>query len=49
MGQALPLNATAPVYGPCARLDYELELGIFIGQGNAAGEQIALDATAQGP
>ena len=46
MGQALPLNATAPVYGPCARLDYELELGIFIGQGNTAGEQIALDATA---
>ena len=46
MGQAMPMNATAPVYGPCARLDYELELGIFIGQGNAAGEQIALDATA---
>ena len=46
MGQALPFNATAPVYGPCARLDYELELGIFIGQGNTAGEQIALDATA---
>ena len=46
MGQALPQGATTPVYGACARLDYELELGIFIGQGNAAGEQIALDATA---
>ena len=43
MGQALPPGASAPVYGPCARLDYELELGIFIGQGNAQGEPIALE------
>jgi fumarylacetoacetase len=51
MGQALPppggsstssTGAKAPVYGPCARLDYELELGIYIGQGNAQGEPIAL-------
>jgi fumarylacetoacetase len=42
MGQALPPGAKAPVYGPCARLDYELELGIYIGQGNAQGEPIAL-------
>ena len=47
MGQAMPQGATAPVYGPCARLDYELEIGIFIGTGNTAGVQIALDATAQ--
>lgn len=43
MGQAMPPGASAPVYGPCARLDYELELGIYIGQGNAQGEPIALD------
>ena len=42
MGQARALGASAPTYGPCARLDYELELGIYIGCGNAAGEPIAL-------
>jgi fumarylacetoacetase len=43
MGQAMPPGATAPVFGPCARLDYELELGAFIGRGNALGEHISLD------
>ena len=38
----MPAGASTPVYGPCARLDYELELGICIGQGNALGEPIAL-------
>lgn len=42
MGQFMPVGASTPVYGPCARLDYELELGICIGQGNALGEPIAL-------
>lgn len=42
MGQSMPAGATAPVYGPCARLDYELELGIYIGTGNAQGEPVAL-------
>ena len=42
MGQSMPPGATAPVVGPCTRLDYELELGIYIGQGNAHGEAIAL-------
>ncbi|MEO6017403.1 MAG: fumarylacetoacetase [Polaromonas sp.] len=42
MGQAMAPGATAPVYGPCKRLDYELELGIYIGTGNAQGEPIAL-------
>jgi len=42
MGQAMLPGAAAPSYGPCARLDYELELGIYIGQGNAKGEPIAL-------
>jgi fumarylacetoacetase len=42
MGQMMPPGANAPVYGPCARLDYELELGIFIGPGNALGQPIAL-------
>ncbi len=42
MGQAMPPGATAPTYGPCARLDYELELGVFIGQGNVQGQPITL-------
>ena len=28
-------------FGPCQRLDYELELGVFVGAGNALGEPIA--------
>lgn len=47
MGQALvappaPGARPQPVYGPCARLDFELELAIWIGQGNAQGETIPL-------
>lgn len=29
-----------PYLAPCKRLDYELELGLFIGQGNALGESV---------
>jgi fumarylacetoacetase len=43
MGQSMAPGDAAPVYGACARLDYEIELGLFIGQGNAQGEQIAVD------
>ncbi|SPY63480.1 fumarylacetoacetase [Pseudomonas aeruginosa] len=43
-GQTLPAGASEPVFGPCARLDYELELGIWIGQGNALGEAIPVPA-----
>ncbi|WP_460117956.1 fumarylacetoacetase [Pseudomonas sp. S2_C03] len=41
-GQTLPAGQTEPTFGPCARLDYELELGIWIGQGNEMGESIAI-------
>ena len=41
-GQTLPAGQTEPVFGPCARLDYELELGIWIGQGNDMGDAIAI-------
>jgi fumarylacetoacetase len=47
MGQAMPPGATVPIYGPCARLDYELELGIYIGQGNAQGSPISLENAEQ--
>jgi fumarylacetoacetase len=34
----------APQLAPSQRLDYELELGVFIGAGNALGSPIAIDA-----
>jgi fumarylacetoacetase len=42
MGQAMPPGASAPVYGPCRRLDYELEMGFYIGPGNAMGAPIPI-------
>ena len=33
-----------PTFGPSKRLDYELEIGAFVGKGNAMGEPIAIDA-----
>jgi fumarylacetoacetase len=44
VGQRLPPGANAPVLGPSQRLDYELELGAFIGRGNTLGSRIAIDA-----
>lgn len=41
--QLKPINADTPVVAPCKRLDYELELGIFIGNGNDLGDAIAID------
>jgi fumarylacetoacetase len=35
-------GGAAPTVGPSSRLDYELEMGIFIGAGNAPGEPIPL-------
>ena len=36
-------TSDTPVFGPCKRLDYEMEVGVFMGAGNAMGEAIALD------
>lgn len=41
-GQRKPPEAEAPEYGPSRRLDYELELGIWIGEGNELGTPIPL-------
>ncbi len=43
-GQVLPPGASAPVFTECKRLDYELEIGIWIGCGNAPGEPVPIDA-----
>lgn len=41
-GQIMAPQATAPRLQPSARLDFELELGIFIGRPNALGEPISM-------
>jgi fumarylacetoacetase len=32
-----------PVFGPCKNLDYEMELGFFVGQGNELGQPIPIN------
>lgn len=42
-GQTKAPTAEVPTFGPCKRLDYELEIGVWIGQGNALGDAIHID------
>jgi fumarylacetoacetase len=39
-GQTKPSDASEPSFGPSQRLDYELELGVWIGPGNELGAPI---------
>ena len=39
-GQILADGAVEPAFAPCRRLDYELELGIWIGEGNRQGHRV---------
>jgi len=41
-GQTLLPGESVPRVGPCQKLDYELELGIFVGPGNSLGEPISI-------
>jgi fumarylacetoacetase len=41
-GQRKAPDADAPEYGPSRRLDYELELGLWIGEGNELGQPIPI-------
>jgi fumarylacetoacetase len=42
------LTATnAPVFGPSERLDFELEMGFYVGAGNALGEHIPIEQAAE--
>jgi len=45
-GQRKAAEADAPEYGPSRRLDYELELGIWIGEGNDLGSPIPIGEAA---
>jgi fumarylacetoacetase len=47
VGQRLAAQHSAPELSACARLDYELELGIFIGVGNPQGESIPITRAEQ--
>jgi len=42
-GQILPPDAETPVFGPCRLMDFELEMGFFIGAGNPQGEPVLVD------
>jgi fumarylacetoacetase len=42
-GQLMPAGASAPVLGPTRRLDYELEVGIFVGRGNPLGDAVPIE------
>ncbi|MFD1559417.1 fumarylacetoacetase [Paraburkholderia silviterrae] len=44
VGQRLAAGKREPELGPSARLDYELELGIFIGVGNEQGTRIPVES-----
>ncbi|MBT3916896.1 MAG: fumarylacetoacetase [Rhodospirillaceae bacterium] len=43
MGQLKAPDAELPVVGACNRLDYETELGVFVGPGNEQGATISID------
>ena len=46
-GQRKPGSETVPTFGPSRNLDYELELGVWIGPGNALGATIPIAEAAQ--
>nr|AIA14980.1 fumarylacetoacetase [uncultured bacterium] len=42
-GQTKASDATQPSFGPSRRLDYELELGYFVGRGNELGQPVSIE------
>jgi fumarylacetoacetase len=46
-GQTLAPGTEVPTFGPSKRLDYELEVGVWIGQGNEAGVPISIADASQ--
>lgn len=47
MGQSKKDDDPSPVFGPSRWIDFELEMGIFIGPGNAPGEPIPVERAAR--
>ncbi len=46
-GQRKPATEAVPTFGPSRNLDYEVELGIWVGQGNALGTAIPIAGAAE--
>lgn len=46
MGQTRDGSEGAPTFGPTKRLDYEVEVGVFIGEGNALGQPVPMEEAA---
>jgi fumarylacetoacetase len=42
IGQTKPADATAPIFGPSKSVDFELEMGAFVGPGNTLGQPIPI-------
>ena len=42
-GQTQPVDGEPPVFGPSRLLDFELEMGFFIGAGNPLGDPVPID------
>jgi len=42
MGQTRPADTDRPVYGPSRLMDFELEMGFFVGPGNRLGDTIPI-------
>lgn len=47
IGQTKAPDATEPSFGPCKRLDYELEMGLFVGKSTQMGEIINIETAEQ--
>jgi fumarylacetoacetase len=47
VGQTKSDDAPAPIFGPCKQLDYELEVGFFVGPGNELGKPISIGEAEQ--
>ena len=46
-GQRKRPDEAAPTFGPCRNLDYEIELGVWVGEGNPVGEPIPIGQAAR--
>lgn len=46
-GQVRPPDVAEPSFGPSRSLDYELEVGMFVGPGNSPGQPIPIDGAEQ--
>jgi fumarylacetoacetase len=46
-GQAKDADADSPVFRPTRALDYETEVGCFVGRGNKLGEPVAIDTAGE--